>query len=183
MCRPWASDLVATDASSAVGFGVSALTVGRDKVKALGRWSLRPNAMAITEDELTEAELKVRVGDPVTLPSPKTDFHTVLAQRKTCEGQSGALEAAGLVLGVRWHLRSRAHFSKRLVVLVDAQAVLFAAAKGRSSAPSLRFEIRKLAASALAGDPLIKYFYIPSEYKPADAPSRGVVSPADRARL
>ena len=73
--------------------------------------------------------------------------------------------------------------SQRLVVLVDAQAVLFAAAKGRSSAPSLRFEIRKLAALALAGNLVIKYIYVPSEYNPADAPSRGVVSPADRALL
>ena len=139
--------------------------------------------MAITDDVLTETEIKTRIGDPVVLPYRKADFRTVVSQRKSFDGHSGALEAAGLVLGIRWHLRTKSHFSQRLVVLVDAQAVLFAAAKGRSSAPSLRFEMRKLAALALVGDLIIKYIYVSSEYNPADAPSRGVVLPAVRARL
>ena len=132
---------------------------------------------------LTPDEIKVRVGTPIQLPYRKLDFHTVLSQRKTFDGHSGALEAAGVVLGARWHLRTRKNLSTRMVMLVDAQAVLFAAAKGRSSAPSLRFEHRKLAALALVGDLAIKYIYVPSEYNPADAPSRGIVSRADRARL
>jgi len=183
VCRAWSSVLIATDASPAYGFGVSALNVGSDRVKSLGRWSLRPNSMAVTDDNLTPEEFKIRVGEPVKVPFRKSDFRIVLSQRKTFDGHSGALEAAGLVLGVKWHLRARSHLSQRLVVPVDAQAVLFAAAKGRSSAPSLRFEIRKLAALALAGNLSIKYLYVPSEYNPADAPSRGVVFPADRARL
>lgn len=44
VCRPWSSDLIATDASPAFGFGGSAPTVGGDKMKSLGRWSLRPNS-------------------------------------------------------------------------------------------------------------------------------------------
>ena len=123
------------------------------------------------------------MGDPIRLPYWKVDFRTVLSQQKSYEGHSGAVEAVALVLGVRWQLRSKARFAKRLVLLVDAQAVLFAAAKGRSSAPSLRFEMSTLAALALVGDLLIKYIYIPSEYNPADAPSRGITLRCDRARL
>ena len=67
------------------------------------------------------------------------------------------------------------------MVLVDAKAVLAAAAKGRASAPTFTHQVRKLAALAVAGDLLLKYIYIPSEDNPADAPSRGVVG--RKARL
>ena len=73
--------------------------------------------------------------------------------------------------------------SRRLVLLVDAQAVLFACAKGRSSAPTLRFELGRIAALSLAGNGLVRFIYVPSEYNPADAPSRGIVSKQQRALL
>ena len=59
-------------------------------------------------------------------------------------------------------------------MLVDAQAVLFALIKGRSSAPTLRFEVRRIAAHALAADVLLHFLWVPSEHNPADAPSRGL---------
>ena len=61
------------------------------------------------------------------------------------------------------------------MVLVDAQAVLGAAAKGRSSSRCLARDIARIGALAMAGDLLLKLVYIPSEDNPADAPSRGVV--------
>ena len=77
------------------------------------------------------------------------------------------------MLMVRWLLRSVANQSKRITVLVDAKAVLGAAAKGRSSARALQSGIRKLAALQLGGDVLLRLVYVPSEDNPADAPSRG----------
>ena len=62
-----------------------------------------------------------------------------------------------------------------MVLLVDAQAVLGAVAKGRSSSPSLQREIMRIAALQLVGGILLKLVYVPSEDNPADAPSRGVV--------
>ena len=60
ICRPWADELVATDASPVFGFGVPSLKGGSERVKAIGCWSLRPIAMAITDDVLTEAEINTR---------------------------------------------------------------------------------------------------------------------------
>ena len=75
-------------------------------------------------------------------------------------------------MAVRWVLRDRRRHSKRLVLLVDAQAVLGAAARGRSSAQSIKRTIRRYGALVLGGDLLARLVYIPSEDNPADAPSR-----------
>ena len=59
-------------------------------------------------------------------------------------------------------------------------AVKGALQKGRSSAPSIRREVSRIAALTLAGGLNITYLYVPSEYNPADDPSRGVVVPRRR---
>ena len=74
-----------------------------------------------------------------------------------------------------WFSRSKQHHSCRVPMLVDAQAVLGAAAKGRTSVCSIKRDVRKMAALTLASDMFAAYVYIPSEENPADAPSRGVV--------
>ena len=78
-------------------------------------------------------------------------------------------------MALRWFLRSSTRHGKRMVLLVDAPAVKGAVAKGRSSAPSLRLEVMRIAALQMAGGILLKLVYVPSEDNPADAPSRGVV--------
>ena len=85
------------------------------------------------------------------------------------------LEADGVWLALRWALRSTRRHARRTVMLVDAQAIKGAIAKGRLSAPSLRREVTRIGAFALAGDLLLKLVYAPSEDNPADAPSRGIV--------
>ena len=65
--------------------------------------------------------------------------------------------------------------SKRTTILIDAQSVLGAVRKGRSSAPSLKRELRYIGALLLGGDLLVRCLYVPSEDNPADAPSRGIV--------
>ena len=49
-----------------------------------------------------------------------------------------------------------------MTILVDAKAVLCAAAEGRTSAMSLKHFMRQLAALSLAGDFLLQYVYVPS---------------------
>jgi len=121
-----------------------------------------------------------RVGDPISFPFRKIIFRTVVSQPESFDGHS---RPRGLCLGCGGTYAPDSVFTTPGFVLVNALARLFAAAMGRSSAPSLRFEIRKLAVLALPGNLIIKYLYVPSVYTPAHAPSRSEVLPADGARL
>ena len=85
------------------------------------------------------------------------------------------LEAHAVTLSLRWILRSVRRHSRRTVLLVDATAVCGALAKGRSSSPTLKRELMKIGALAIAGDLWLRVVYVPSEDNPSDAPSRGVV--------
>ena len=102
------------------------------------------------------------------------DFKTIPSLRNREPAHIVSLEASALLLYVRWLLRTASNHGKRTPVLIDAQAVVGAVAKGRSSAPGLRRTLRRLAAHLLAGDMILKPIYVPSEMNPADGPSRGV---------
>jgi hypothetical protein len=108
------------------------------------------------------------------MPFGKGAFKTVISAKRRFDGHSGALEAHGVALALKWLLRAPKRHSRRTVLLIDAQSVLGATAKGRSSAPTLRREVRHISALLLAGDLLYKPVYVPSEDNPADAPSRGL---------
>lgn len=89
------------------------------------------------------------------------------------EAHSVSLEAAGVSIMLRWLLRSPHKHHTRVAALIDAQAVLGAVTKGRSSAATLRYEMQRIAALSIAGGWLIRYVYVPSAFEPADEPSRG----------
>ena len=113
-----------------------------------------------------------RVGTRCEFGFSKHHFRPVLAQRARFKAHSAALEASGLSLAVKWVPRDRRRHSRQVTMLVDAQAVLGAAARGRSSAKTFGREIKRLAALVLGGDLLIRYVHISSEDDPGDAPSR-----------
>ena len=92
---------------------------------------------------------------------------------------SGAAEAAGVTSMLRWLTRPAHKHGSRIAALVDAQAVLGAVSRGRSSAPTLRGEVARIGAINVAADLLMRYAYIPSKANPADGPSRGVVRKHD----
>ena len=123
-----------------------------------------------SEDE----EEQPRLGTLHKLGLRKSDFTTMASASAQYQAHSGALGAIAVVLLLKWLLRSPSKHAHRVVALVDAQAVLGAAAKGRTSALTLEREIRKVAALTLAGDFLMRYVYVPSEDNPADAPSRRI---------
>ena len=79
-----------------------------------------------------------------------------------------------LLLLLKWLTRSTKHFFRRVPVLVDAQAILGAAAKGRTSAWSISRDIWRIAVVTFSSNILPAYVYIPSEDNPADAPSRNI---------
>ena len=141
---------------------------------------IRLNRAVAHPDEEPE---RPRRGSPCKVPLGRGCFRTVIASKARHAAHSGSLETTAVVLGLRWLLRSSRRHGKRTLLLIDAQAVLGATAKGRSSAPSIRRGVMRVAALLLAGD-LQPYFgYIPSEENPADTPSRGVVRRWRRQKL
>ena len=124
---------------------------------------------------------KPRRGRELRLPLWRKDFKPLLAVRAKHAAHSGGLEATGVVLGLKRLARKTNWHSHRGAFLVDAQAVLGALKKGRSSAGTLRWPVRKAGALSLACGWRWRYCYLPSESNPADAPSRGE-APRDRAR-
>ena len=107
--------------------------------------------------------------------TPNQMLHVFLSVRHLHKAHAGSLEATGLQLLLRWLVRSRRRHGHRVVALVDAKAILCAAAKGRTSALSIKRDIRRIAALTIAGNLHMHYVYVPSEDNPADAPSRGVI--------
>ena len=95
---------------------------------------------------------------------------------------SGLFETTAVVLGLMWLWRSVSRHSKRTLLLIDAEAVLRATAKGNSCAPFIRRGEMRVAVLLLASDLQSYYGYIPSEENPADTPSRGVIRPWRRQR-
>ena len=124
-------------------------------------------------DSEDESE-RPRIGKPHQLGLQKSAFRTILSTRHKHKAHAGSLEATALLLLLRWLLRDARKHGHRTVALVDAKAILCAASKGRTSACSIRSDIRKIAALTIAGDLHMHYVYVPSEDNPADAPSRGV---------
>ena len=122
----------------------------------------------------TDEPEKTRLGTPHVLGFSKRAFRDVISFKKRRDAHPGSLEASGLLLLLKWITRSSKHHSKRVPILVDAQAILGAAAKGRSSARSINLDMKRIAVVTFSADLLAAYVYVPSEDNPADAPSRNV---------
>ena len=177
LARPWQRHLVASDASPSYGFGVSATVAPPGVIQEIARSAARPATFVRLDRDLTdpsEEPNKPRLGTGVKIPLRKSAFRSVLSSRAKHQAHAGTLEAEAVTLALRWVLRSTERHGRRTVLLIDAQAVLGAIARGRSSAPSLRRAVMRTAAYAIGGDLLLHLIYVPSEDNPADAPSRGV---------
>lgn len=82
-------------------------------------------------------------------------------------------EARALLLGIRHKLRSAKAFAKRHTFLVDNLPLALAASKGRAGSPNLAPVLRSIAAHSLASGARFAVRWLPSEFNPADAASRG----------
>ena len=168
--------ITATDASVVFGFGASVATCTEAVAREVGRLAESKGAyvrLARDGGPTDEAE-KPRLGTPHRLNLSKRALRDVISAKKTRDAHPGSLEASGLLLLLKWITRSSKNFSRRIPVLVDAQAVLGAAAKGRTSAGSISLDVKRIAVVIFSSDILPSYVYIPSEDNPADAPSRNV---------
>ena len=175
--RPWQDFLIATDASVDYGFGVSVAHLAPKFVRAVGQVAERPKRLVrLDRDGGPDDEpVRPRKCRELRVPVAKSAFSVVVSSRRRYAGHPSSLEAHGIALGLKWALWSVGRHSKRTVLLVDAQAVMGAVAKGRSSARCLTRDVAHIGALAMAGDLILKLVYIPSEDNPEDAPTRGVV--------
>lgn len=173
LSRDFLPQLTACDASGLYGFGVSYLKVPRALAEFTGCLAERRGDYVKFYVPDGEEAPKDRIGKPHVLPFARSCFKTAMSTRARWKAHSSSLEANALLLALKWLLRKPANFHHRLVLLVDAKAVLGAAVKGRTSAPGLRRCLRQIGALSLATNSLLRIVYVPSEYNPADAPSRG----------
>ena len=121
LSREWSKTLLATDASSVFGFGVSAAHVTTETARTMGR--LADSTGAYVRLDRTHAHPddepeRPRKGTPHKLGLSKHSFVSGISARKRHAAHSGALEATGLSMGVRWFLRKRTNHNKRLVILL-----------------------------------------------------------------
>ncbi|CAE7188709.1 unnamed protein product, partial [Symbiodinium sp. KB8] len=165
--------LIACDASGSFGFGVSYMKCSSSLVKEVSQFSERRGDFVRFFPEEGAVPCRDRIGVPHVLPFHQWQFRTAISARAQWKAHPGVLEAHALHLALKWTLRRPSHFHRRLVILVDAKAVLGAVSKGRTSAPGLRRVLRQIGSLLLATDSLARLVYIPSEDNPADKPSRG----------
>ena len=151
LARPWLPQILASDASPVYGFGVSAHRCSSDFARSIGRLAAQPGSYAELDVDSPGKVKRPKVGKPHRIGVHMGQFRTILSLKAQYEAHSGALEAAGITLMLRWLLRTPAHHGTRVAALVDAQAVLAACTKGRSSAPTFKYELRRIAALSLAG--------------------------------
>ena len=173
--QQWAPIVLATDATPSYGYGLSMARTSADVVRRIARTACSHDVFVRPLEESIGQPVneKPRQGRCERLPIPRGTFRTLISARAQYVEHSGTMEATGVTLACRWAGRTAAHHDARLLLLVDAQAVLAATRKGRSSAPTLVRPLRRAAAVCMAARLRLALAYVPSESNPADAPSRG----------
>ena len=118
----------------------------------------------------------------VEMPMRYGHFKRRCSRRCTKPFHACKLEAGALGIAVRAISRQAASHRMRVLLLVDAKALLYSVRKGRSSAPNFIHSLRGIAALALAADLRLHIGYIASAHNPADAPSRGALNKCGKVR-
>lgn len=101
-----------------------------------------------------------------------TRWAPVLASPWRFAEHINALELRAVALALHWLLSYPSALGRRAFLLVDSTVALFSLLKGRSSAPSTMFVLRKIGALLLASSVSLLAGWVPSAVNPADAPSR-----------
>ena len=122
--------MTACDACPDFGFGVSCVECSDRVARQVGRLAERHGDFIRLYRRPDDPLEKDRLGVPHRLPFCQDDFRVVISKRARWAAHSGILEAHGLLLAVKWLSRTPQHHGHRVPILVDAKAVLGAAAKG-----------------------------------------------------
>ena len=174
MRLPFMDFIAATDASTCYGLGGTVASARAEDIRSIARMACKAGGHVRLQDspELADS-LAARLGPRYDLNLRLSDFRVIFSVNIVAPGHINLEEAKALIHLVRWVLRSKRRFCRRLVVLIDSKVVIGGVTKGRSSSVQLNALIRKLAALCFAGNLLLHCVFIPTSHNPADWPSRG----------
>ena len=174
MRLPFLPIIGATDASTVYGHGAAVANLRTEQVQQIARLACKGGAHVQLGDgpELSEA-LLARLGPRHDVGLTLKDFTVVLCVKVDTPGHINLEEANALVGYLRWILRSRNRFRRRVVVLVDSKVVIGAVTKGRSSSVPLNAILRRIASICFAGGLVLHCIFVPTSHNPGDWPSRG----------
>jgi len=184
LCDETSPTLVATDGSTSYGIGVSVAPLTSFVADMLASCSASLHDYIILPLlPHHDQHIKTREGNPVELPVPKASFKHVLSLRSTTLERPEVAEVRALKAGIKWLLRSVRHQCTRQYVLLDSQVVRGLATKGRTASRALAYHMKQIMALTLVTSMRLSCLYIPTEYNPSDAPSRGYIRHSARCRL
>jgi hypothetical protein len=195
--RPWSTTVAASD-SSGSGFGVCSSTWTLAEVMKCGRsferdrfrggLRIRPRESALEDDDLEFDEGLAATWDRPEAPYNHNGFREVPMKQPDVVWATKALgkwkrkedisvtETRAAVLALRRTVRSRESWHSRHLYLVDNMGVALALERCRSKVFPLLNVVRQWCALSLAANIFPAVRWIPSEFNPADAPSREATS-------
>lgn len=197
LSSPWSNTLLAVDASE-WGLGVTSSSTTTSDIVALGacfeKWRFKddmakdPRLFVLAEEDRlcsmqnnTGGKGDVQELEPTTSSFSTAPFSSVnrkwqvIGRHQWQEVQSmPVLEARAALHAIRHAVRSKSGFGMRHVILTDSMTAAVAYDKGRASSYKLRRVLEQASALTLASGSMFRMRWIPSEWNPADRPSRRV---------
>ena len=177
MRLPYLPFVGATGASTVYGHGATVANLGSSEIDLIARLACKGGAHVQLGDgpDLSD-ELLARLGPRYNVGLTLKDFTAVLCVKVDSLGHMNLEEANALVGYIRWILRSRDRFRRKVVVLIDSKVVIGAVTKGRSSSLPLNGVLRRIASLCFAGGLILRCIFVPTSHNPGDWPSRGDAS-------
>lgn len=165
----WAPFVWATDGAETFGYGGARASCHPDTTKYLASFVHIEGHQFVSTDIFDNSD----VTNPfaVEMPMRYRAFRQKISQRSTKSFHASKLEAGALGIAVHTITRQVESHRQRVLLLVDAKVLLFAARKGRSSAPNFIHGLKGIAAVSLAADLRMHFGYIASSHNPGDPPA------------
>eukprot|EP00438_Fugacium_kawagutii_P030549 Skav235998 [mRNA] locus=scaffold348:388416:392834:+ [translate_table: standard] len=203
----WSTTIYATDASD-WGSGVTTSTMDSLSIRELGRYAERwrfkddrwryprrssPSLFSADEaddvvahgwdqhNDTTQSSLPDTSGVQfVPLPFSAVDRPWKVVGRWKWKRQESMpiLEARATLFAVKHMVRSTSNYGKRILVFSDSMTAVASISRGRAHSRGLRRVVQQIAALCLCSSVCIHTRWCPSEWNPADSPSRGGWAPS-----
>eukprot|EP00438_Fugacium_kawagutii_P023337 Skav200217 [mRNA] locus=scaffold3745:15519:20956:- [translate_table: standard] len=197
----WSTTIYATDASD-WGSGVTTSTMDSLSIRELGRYAERwrfkddrwryprrssPSLFSADEaddvvahgwdqhNDTTQSSLPDTSGVQfVPLPFSAVDRPWKVVGRWKWKRQESMpiLEARATLFAVKHMVRSTSNYGKRILVFSDSMTAVASISRGRAHSRGLRRVVQQIAALCLCSSVCIHTRWCPSEWNPADSPSR-----------